>query len=127
MNKHRVGACGRGGCAGELSWETNGAGVAFARCSGCERLSRGICQDCPVRVTQPKTGRRRWRCEPCATKRNHEIQVPYMREYFVGYKKRPESHAYRKAYWKRPDVLARARQRYQNQKLAILRRERRVA
>lgn len=125
--KQRRSACGRVGCGGRVLFTTDGSGSLVKVCSGCARNARGLCQDCPKHIEQPLEGRRRARCVECARRWNSLENMRRQRQ------DREERNAYVRAWYRRHLERMRAYHRgraaakYQRQKLAILRRERRVA
>jgi hypothetical protein len=59
--------CGKRGCDGHLEADTDRIGRIVYQCAGCARKRRGLCQDCPSRVTG-----KAWRCARCIEARRRE-------------------------------------------------------
>lgn len=74
------GKCPVRGCGARVEATTNGFGRVSYACPGCDRVARGLCQDCPVRIVAREaldahrtraTPKRR--CAQCAQRRTRAL------------------------------------------------------
>lgn len=106
------GRCKKRGCGFRLDIRTDGAGHAFAACSGCRRTARGLCLDCPATIPPgaPCNGSKPLRCSTCRPKHAKAVRLQLERVKYADNPtpKRRQCRKYRSKNRKRLAAAAKA-------------------